>query len=104
MISEELQHKKTKLAVVGLGYVGLPVALYFSKKISVIGFDINEKRILSLREKIDPNKEIETKEFEQCDISFTSNIENLKEASFYIVCVPTPVDDHNVPDLRLLKK
>ncbi|HYK45907.1 MAG TPA: nucleotide sugar dehydrogenase, partial [Parafilimonas sp.] len=59
MISDELQNKKTKLAVIGLGYVGLPVALYFSKKISVIGFDINERRIRSLRDKIDPNKEID---------------------------------------------
>ena len=58
MISDELQNEKTKLAVIGLGYVGLPVALYFSKKISVIGFDINERRIRSLQNKIDPNKEI----------------------------------------------
>jgi UDP-N-acetyl-D-galactosamine dehydrogenase len=104
MISDELQNKKTKLAVIGLGYVGLPVALYFSKKISVIGFDINERRIRSLQDKIDPNKEIESAEFEHCDILFTGNAEDLKQASFYIVCVPTPVDDHNVPDLRLLKK
>jgi len=104
MISEQLQHKKMKLAVIGLGYVGLPVALHFAKKASVIAFDINGKRIESLNQKIDPNKEIDRIDFEDCEIIFTGDIEDLKQAGFYIVCVPTPVDEHNVPDLRLLKK
>jgi len=58
MIAEQLQHKQTKLAVIGLGYVGLPVAIHFSKKIPVIGFDINDKRVQLLKQKADPNKEI----------------------------------------------
>src|ERR1041385_6715619 len=104
MISDELRDKKAKLAVIGLGYVGLPVAIHFSKKIPVVAFDINEKRVESLRNKIDPNKEVSAAEFENCDIIFSNNIKDLEQAAFYIVCVPTPVDEHNVPDLRLLKK
>ncbi len=102
MISEKLLQKKTKLAVIGLGYVGLPVAIYFSKKIPVIGFDINAQRVQSLKNKQDPGKEIKPEEFENCDIIFTSNIDDLKQASFYIICVPTPVDEHKVPDLKFL--
>ena len=103
MISEKLKQKKLKLAVIGLGYVGLPVAIYFSKKISVIGFDVNVKRIQSLQKKQDPAKEIAEEDFNNCDIIFTGNIDDLKQADFYIVCVPTPVDEHNVPDLSFLK-
>ncbi len=102
MISEKLQQKKTKLAVIGLGYVGLPVAIYFSKKISVVGFDVNAQRIQLLKNKQDPGKEIKPEDFENCDIIFTNNIDDLNKASFYIVCVPTPVDEHKVPDLRFL--
>ena len=96
----ELLGKKKKLAVIGLGYVGLPIALEFAKKISVIGFDINEKRVELMRKNIDPSSELESKDFEGADITFTSDINVLKEASFFIVAVPTPVDKHNVPDLK----
>jgi len=99
---QELIDKKTKLAVIGLGYVGLPIALEFAKKICVIGFDINSKRIEMMRNKIDPSKEVETDAFEGCDITFTDDINQLKEASFFIVAVPTPVDKYNVPDLKPL--
>jgi UDP-N-acetyl-D-galactosamine dehydrogenase len=94
--------KKAKLAVIGLGYVGLPIALAFAKKISVIGFDINEKRIEMMRNKIDPSKELPPSEFENSDIYFTANIDDLKEARFFIVAVPTPIDEHNFPDLKPL--
>ena len=96
----ELLEKRKKLAVIGLGYVGLPIALEFAKKISVIGFDINEKRVDLMRRNIDPSSELEAKDFEGADITFTSDINVLKEASFFIVAVPTPVDKHNVPDLK----
>ena len=96
----ELLGKKKKLAVIGLGYVGLPIALEFAKKLSVIGFDINEKRVELMRKNIDPSSELESKDFEGADITFTSDINVLKEASFFIVAVPTPVDKHNVPDLK----
>lgn len=99
---QELIDKKTKLAVIGLGYVGLPIALEFAKKICVIGFDINARRIEMMRNKIDPSKEVETGAFEGCDITFTDDANKLKEASFFIVAVPTPVDKYNVPDLKPL--
>ena len=96
---QELIDKKAKLAVIGLGYVGLPIALEFARKISVIGFDINAKRIEMMKNSIDPSSELEKKDFEGCDISFTNSLDELREAKFFIVAVPTPVDDHNVPDL-----
>ena len=96
---QELLDKKQKLAVIGLGYVGLPIALEFAKKIKVIGFDINADRVKMMQNKIDPSKELESSAFDGCDIEFTNNLEVLKEATFFIVAVPTPVDEHNVPDL-----
>ena len=96
---QDLLNKKAKLAVIGLGYVGLPIALEFAKKISVIGFDINQQRIDLMKKGIDPSNEIEKEGFEGCDITFTNSLDVLKEARFFIVAVPTPVDDHNVPDL-----
>ena len=99
---KDLTEKKTKLAVIGLGYVGLPIALEFAKKISVIGFDINSNRVEMMRNKIDPSKEVESSAFDGCDIFFTDNLEDLKQASFYIIAVPTPVDKYNVPDLKPL--
>lgn len=91
--------KKKTLAVIGLGYVGLPIALAFAKKIKVIGFDINDERVDMMRRGIDPSNELDAKEFENCDIEFTSSLDVLRKANFYIVAVPTPVDEHNVPDL-----
>jgi len=99
---QELIDKKEKLAVIGLGYIGLPVALAFAKKISVIGFDIDSKRLEMMRRCIDPSDELETDQFRDCDIQFTDDIEILKSVKFFIVAVPTPVDDHKVPDLKPL--
>jgi UDP-N-acetyl-D-galactosamine dehydrogenase len=99
-VYEKLLNKETKLAVIGLGYVGLPIALEFAKKISVIGFDINSKRIELMKQGIDPSKELSKSDFEGCDIHFTANPDDLKQATFYIVAVPTPVDDHKVPNLN----
>ncbi len=104
MIFQSLIKKQSKLAVIGLGYVGLPVVLALARKISAIGFDIDEKRIDLMRQKIDPSKELTSKDFENCDIEFTSSLDILKDAKFFIVAVPTPIDEHNVPDLSLLKK
>ena len=94
-----LINKESKLAVIGLGYVGLPIALEFARKLSVIGFDINQKRVDLMNQKIDPSNELETKDFEGCDITFTADPEDLREANFYIVAVPTPIDRGNNPDL-----
>ncbi len=96
---QELLDKKKKLAVIGLGYVGLPIALEFAKKISVIGFDINTERIQLMQNGIDPSKELESAAFGNCDIEFTNSLDKLREANFFIVAVPTPVDKHNVPNL-----
>lgn len=96
----ELINKKAKLAVIGLGYVGLPIALEFAKKISVIGFDINDKRLDMMRKNIDPSGELDSAAFQGCDIVFTSSLDVLKEAQFFIVAVPTPIDEHKLPDLK----
>ncbi|HYH15060.1 MAG TPA: nucleotide sugar dehydrogenase [Flavisolibacter sp.] len=101
---QALLEKKEKLAVIGLGYVGLPIALEFAKKLSVIGFDINEKRIELMKQGIDPSNELEKEAFEGCDITFTNSLDVLREAKFFIVAVPTPVDEHNVPDLTPVKR
>ncbi len=97
---QEIVNKEKKIAVIGLGYVGLPLALLFARKYRVIGFDINAKRIDMLNSKIDPSRELESKDFENADIQFTNDIEVLRTAHFFIVAVPTPVDDHKVPDLK----
>lgn len=99
MMYNDLLDKKKTLAVIGLGYVGLPIALEFAKKIKVIGFDINADRVEMMRNKIDPSKELESAAFDGCDIEFTNNLEVLRKANFFIVAVPTPVDEHNIPDL-----
>lgn len=92
LIYQDLLDKKAKLAVIGLGYVGLPLGLEFSKNIQVIGFDINTSLIDKLKEKYRSN-----------NIYFTSDTDDLKQVGFFIIAVPTPVDMHKVPDLSYLK-
>ncbi len=99
---KELLNKKAKLAVIGLGYVGLPIALAFARKIKVIGFDINEKRVAMMKKGIDPSSELSKEDFKGCDIEFTASIDKLREANFFIIAVPTPIDEHNLPDLKPL--
>jgi UDP-N-acetyl-D-galactosamine dehydrogenase len=94
--------KKAILAVIGLGYVGLPIALAFAKKFKVIGFDINESRVAKMRKGIDPSEELSKEDFKGCDITFTASLEDLKKANFFIIAVPTPIDEHNLPDLKPL--
>ena len=99
-IYQDLLDKKVKLGVIGLGYVGLPIALEFAKRISVIGFDINPRRVEMMRNGQDPSKEVPSSEFEGRDIVFTDDLDVLREAKFFVVAVPTPVDKFNVPDLK----
>lgn len=99
---EALRNKEKKIAIVGLGYVGLPLAMGFADKLSVIGYDINEERLAKLREGIDPNGELASSRLVGKDIEFTSSADKLREASFYIIAVPTPIDQHNEPDLTPL--
>lgn len=101
-VYNRLINKEAKLAVIGLGYVGLPIALEFARKIQVIGFDINENRVEMMRNNIDPSKELDSAEFDQCDIKFTAKIEDLSDAQFFIVAVPTPIDSANLPNLSPL--
>lgn len=101
MLSSLLQKQK-RLALIGLGYVGLPIALEFAKKMSVIGFDINSGRVKLMQNRKDPSKELSSEEFANTDIAFTSDAKDLQEASFYIVAVPTPIDEYNQPDLKPL--
>lgn len=99
---EALRNKEKKIAIVGLGYVGLPLAMGFADKLSVIGYDINGERLAKLREGIDPNGELASSQLVGKDIEFTSSADKLREASFYIIAVPTPIDQHNEPDLTPL--
>lgn len=98
----DLLAKKKQICIIGLGYVGLPIALEFAKKYSVIGFDINSDRIDLMKRKVDPSKELTAEDFEHCDIVFTSEIDEIKNANFFIVAVPTPIDEHKYPDLKAL--
>ena len=100
----QLIQKQAKLSVIGLGYVGLPIALEFGRKIRVIGFDLNQGRIEKMKNRIDPSEELPAEAFDGCDIEYTSDPNRLKEAQFHIVAVPTPIDRHNLPDLTPLLK
>lgn len=101
-IYNRLLAKEAKLAVIGLGYVGLPIALEFARKIKVVGFDINPERVDLMKNKIDPSNELDASAFDGCDITFSADINDLKDVQFFIVAVPTPIDDANLPNLKPL--
>lgn len=96
---EELVQKQEKLSLVGLGYVGMPIAVAFAKKIDVIGFDLNAEKIALYQKGIDPTKEVGDEAIRQTMVQFTADETRLKEAKFHIVAVPTPVNDDHTPDL-----
>ena len=97
---DELKNRKENLAVTGLGYVGMPIAVAFSKeKINVVGFDLNESKINLYKNGIDPTREVGNEEIEKCDVLFTANEKDLKNAKFHIIAVPTPVNTDHTPDL-----
>lgn len=96
---EKLLNGEEKLSVVGLGYVGMPIAVAFSKKINVIGFDLNERKIELYKSGLDPTKEVGDEIIAACKVDFTSDASRLKEAKFHIVAVPTPVNSDHLPDL-----
>ena len=94
-----------KIAVIGLGYVGLPLAVEFGKKRTVIGFDINHSRISDLKNNVDSTLETTDKELKDAvHLSYTTNLEDFKDCSIFIVTVPTPIDKHKRPDLGPLEK
>ena len=91
------------LCVIGLGYVGLPIALELAKKYKVKGFDISSERVQMMRKGIDPSNELDSSEFKGSTICFTDEIDEIRDAWFYIVAVPTPIDDLKLPNLKPLK-
>ena len=101
MISK-IKNKEAKIAVIGLGYVGLPIALEFAKRAGVIGFDINIDRVNLLNKNEDPSRELGSEAFDGCDISFTADPKDLSEANVFIIAVPTPIDEAKLPDLKPL--
>ncbi|NPA33956.1 MAG: nucleotide sugar dehydrogenase [Chlorobi bacterium] len=103
MSVDDILSGKKKIAVIGLGYVGLPVAVAFGKQIPVIGYDISKRKIDLLKQGIDPAGEVSSEELKKAAIEFSHDSEVLADASVYIVTVPTPVDSHKVPDLGPLK-
>jgi len=93
---------KPNICVIGLGYVGLPLAVEFSKQYKTIGFDINDARISELRENIDVTEEVTKLDLEKSSLIYTSDINNIKKSNIYVVTVPTPIDESKKPDLRAL--
>lgn len=94
-----LVNKKEKLSLIGLGYVGMPIAVAFAKKLNVIGFDINEAKILTYKSGIDPTKEVGDEAIKATSVRFTADEADLRDAKFHIVAVPTPVNADHTPDL-----
>lgn len=97
---KKIQNKQAKISLVGLGYVGMPIAVSFSKKADVIGFDINEAKVALYKKGIDPTKEVGNETIAKCTVDFTSDETRLREAKFHIVAVPTPINADKTPDLR----
>lgn len=100
---EKLVNKEEKISLIGLGYVGMPIAVAFAKKVEVIGFDINKEKIDLYKNGIDPTKEVGNEEIKKTTVDFTSDETRLKEAKFHIVAVPTPVQSDHTPNLNPLK-
>lgn len=96
---EDIIAKKESVSLIGLGYVGMPIAVAFSKKVNVIGFDLNKEKVQLYRDGIDPTKEVGDEAIKTCTVNFTSNEEDLKKAKFHIVAVPTPIKEDKTPDL-----
>lgn len=101
-IVENLKRGKA-LAVVGLGYVGLPLALAFAKKVRTLGFDINEEKLKTYKKGVDPTGEAGNEAVQQTTLEFTSDPAALEQAAFIIVAVPTPITEDDMPDLTAVK-
>ncbi len=100
---EKLVDGSEKLSLVGLGYVGMPIAVAFAKKIKVVGFDLNEQKIELYKAGVDPTNEVGGEVIRDTKVEFTADASRLKEAKFHIVAVPTPVNDDHTPDLSLVE-
>ena len=100
---DQLKNKKENIAVVGLGYVGLPLAVHMASTFKVVGYDVNKAKVMQLIQHKDPCNELQDSDFKGKDIAFTTNEEILKDAKFYIVAVPTPINELKKPNLTPLK-
>ena len=96
---DQLISRHAKLSLVGLGYVGMPIAVAFARKLDVIGFDVNSQKINLYKNGIDPTHEVGDEAISQSTVEFTADASKLREAKFHIVAVPTPVNDDHTPDL-----
>ena len=96
---KKIVNGEEKISLVGLGYVGMPIAVAFSKKVKVVGFDLNAKKIELYKNGIDPTNEVGDEAIKACTVEFTADESKLREAKFHIVAVPTPVNDDHTPDL-----
>ena len=96
---EKIINREEKIALIGLGYVGMPIAVAFAKKVDVIGFDLNKEKIELYKKGIDPTNEVGNEVIRDTKVIFTANEEDLKKAKFHIVAVPTPINQDHTPDL-----
>ena len=99
LLYEKIVNGEEKISLVGLGYVGMPIAVAFAKKVKVIGYDLNDKKIKLYKSGIDPTNEVGDEAIKQTSVEFTADETKLREAKFHIVAVPTPVNDDHTPDL-----
>jgi UDP-N-acetyl-D-glucosamine/UDP-N-acetyl-D-galactosamine dehydrogenase len=103
-LKSRIQDRESKIGIIGLGYVGLPLAIEFGKKYSTVGFDINKNRISELKKEFDKTLEVNKNEFDEAkNLTFTTDLDKIKKCNIYIITVPTPVDKFNTPDLSPLK-
>ena len=98
-LCNDIHDRKAKISLIGLGYVGMPIAVSFSRKADVIGFDVNQAKIDLYKSGIDPTKEVGNEVIAACAVDFTADETRLREAKFHIVAVPTPVNVDHTPDL-----
>src|SRR5699024_423979 len=100
---EQIKNYEIVIYVVGLGYVGMPIAVALAKKAKVLGFDINKEKIEQYKKGFDPTNEVGDQAIKETTVEFTADASHLKEAKFHIVAVPTPITENNTPDLKPLK-
>src|SRR5699024_8667392 len=99
-IYKDLLDKKSKMSIIGLGYVGMPIGIAFAKQIDVIGFDINDKKIKQYKKGLDPTFEVGDEAIQETTLEFTNDEKKLQDASFHIVAVPTPINQDKTPNLN----
>src|SRR5699024_4894508 len=100
---ENIVNRKEKISLVGLGYVGMPIAVAFAKKVDVLGFDVNAEKIEKYKQGFDPTNEVGDQAIQDTTVDFTADAGRIKEAKFHIVAVPTPITKDNIPNLNPLK-